>query len=440
MNKIINTFFDPLKINKFLFFYELKIIFSYIKCLFYSNYINLFEKNKILNSIIFIKNSFKINNNIEYYLEFNLIKLNGELAKKFFFKKLKINNSLLIKLMLFDEIEKISQLLIFIRKTLIFISEIEFNTIIPEFYNNKIKNIITLAHHFLYWNEMFRRDHIRLLYCKKLINVFSFDPMLLYENNFINKFIIKKILKFKFLKENSLDSIYDKDYLIDFASFCSILMSHLKKICDEIILWSFESINFIKLSKKIYNNYYLNKHFNLFELIKNKTSKIYGNLINILIIIKNQTFVYFENLYDDKENLLENIFLVKNCLNNFRKSLLLIKFNKKNMYLFSLKSFSTSFNLINYLLIKGLNLNDSYYITNKCINYCITNNINLYNISINELKKISLYFDKDVFFFISLEYSLKLRNTYGDSSINQILKSIKRSKYFLNNIIINFKL
>ncbi|MBY0585343.1 argininosuccinate lyase, partial [Candidatus Carsonella ruddii] len=233
-----------------------------------------------------------------------------------------------------------------------------------------------------------------------------------------------------------------RDYIIIFSQFCNILIMHLSRICEDMIIWSSNKFDFLKLSDKISSGSSImpqKKNPDLFELIRSKTGRIFGNSINILTILKSQALSYNKDNQEDKESLFDNIYTIKNTLNCFRKCILVLKFNKKNMYLSTLKNYSTATDMADYLVNKGLNFRDSHKIVGNCIKYCEKNNVNFFNITLKELKVISNLFEKDIFYVLSIEGSIKNKNIYGATSPNQVLKSIQRSKFFLNNIILKFK-
>lgn len=442
----IDFFLNSFKIDKYLFLYEIKVINSYIKSLYFSNYINFFEKQKLINSLFLIKNNFKKKNveDIHSYLESELIYYNGELGKKIYIGKSRNDQiTTITKIMLIEEINKINILLIFIRKTLLKISEFEFNTPIPGFTHLQIAQPITLGHYLLSWNEMIKRDHINLLNCKKILNNCPIGSGALSGHNYnINRNIIKKILKFKNLTENSIDAVSDRDYIIFFSHFCNTIITHFSRICEDLILWSSNKFNFLLLSDKISSGSSImpqKKNPDLFELIRSKTGRIYGNSVNILTILKSQPMSYNKDNQEDKESLFDNIYTIKNTLNCFRKCLTILKFNKKNMYLSSLMNYSTATDMADYLVKKGLTFRDSHMIVGNCIKYCEKNKLNFYNITLKELKNINYLFEKDIFYFLSIEGSLKNKNIYGGTSPCQVLKSIQRAKFFLNNLILKFK-
>lgn len=432
----IDSYINSFEVDKYLFIYEIKIISSYIKSLYLSNFINFEEKKKFLNSLILIKKNFKYKNieNIHNYIKNELIRYNG--TKILFLNNFNKNEqfNILNKVMLLDEIEKINIQIIFLRKTIISIAEKEFNTLIPSFKNSDIDKPITLGHYLLSWNEMFKRDHINLLNCKKITNFCSFDNEILFKNNYkINKNVIKKLLNFKNINENLIDSISDRDYIVLFSQFCNILIIHLSRICEDIIYWSNKQYKFIDFINKNKKNFYI------FEIIRSKTGRVLGNSINIVTVLKAQSIFNNKDNLEDKESYFDNIYTIKKSLYYFNQCLLTLKFNKKNFYISSLKNYSTNSSIIYYLIKKGESIENANITVNNCINYCNNKKINFFNISLKELKKINLLFENDIFYFLSIESTIKMKTIYGSTSPNQVLKSIQRSKFFLNNIILKFK-
>ncbi|AFP84221.1 putative argininosuccinate lyase [Candidatus Carsonella ruddii HT isolate Thao2000] len=437
----IKIYLNLFNINRFLFNYEIKAFIAYIKSLYLINYINFFEKKKIINSLFIIKKKFLKTNidNINLFLEKEIINFNGELGNKIFFKINKNFQNIIIKLMLKEEIKKIHILIIFIRKCIIFLSKKYFNIPLLGLIFIEYNIPITLGHYLLSWNEMFKRDHLNLFYCKKECDDLFIDINFLTNHNCnINQNIFKKTLNFKYLTENYIDSVNNKDYICFFFHFCNNLIIHLSKICEDLIFFNNEKINFIELSNLfMYYDDILYKKINILQLIKSKIGRLYGNSINILTLLNNQVSSY-NNYQEDKECLFDNIFTIKNLLNCFRIILPIIKFNKKNIYLYLLENYCIKNDIISYLIKKGVTFENSYLIFKNCEKYCIKKKINFFNISLKELKLISNLFKKDIFYFISVEGTINRNNFYGNTNLKQIIKSIQRAKFYLNNIILKF--
>lgn len=442
----IELYLKSFNVDKFLFIYEIKVINAYTKCLFLNNYINYEEKLKIINSLCLIKKKVKNINaeDIHSYLEFELIKYNGDLGKKIYLGKSRNDQiTTITKLMLLDEIEKIHILLIFIRKSIINLAEKEYNSPVPGFTHLQIAQPITIGHYLLSWNEMLKRDHLNLLNCKKSLQYCPLGSAALSGHNYnINRNTIKKFLNFKNLTENSVDAVSDRDYVVMFSHFCNLVITHLSRISEDMIIWSNNNFDFLKLSDLISSGSSImpqKKNPDLFELIRAKTGRIYGNSLSILTILKAQPLSYNKDNQEDKESLFDNIYTIKKTLNSFRKCLPILKFNKKNMYFSSLKNYSTATDMADYLVKKGILFREAHKIVGNCVQYCEKTNINLFNISLNELKKFSNLFEKDIFYDLSIEGSIKNKNVYGGTAPNQVLKSIQRSRFFLNNLILKFK-
>ncbi|AFP84403.1 hypothetical protein [Candidatus Carsonella ruddii] len=387
-------------IDFFLIYYKLKYFYAKIKCLFYLNIINKIQKKKFLNLIINNKKK-KIKNKI--------------LNKTFCF-----NKEIIFNLFLLDEIEKINILIIFIRKILINLSELEYKTI---FYKNEIKKFTTLGYLYLYWNNLLNIDH-ELLFNFKFKNSILSNNIFNFIKNGKNKIlnIMKNLLKFKKIDENTLNENQNNNLSLVF--FLISINNHLNIF--------FDSINslFLNYKNAIYLNYTFNFNFFL-NSFKNNYFKIVKNLENLISINNNKNI---ENIF------LESIYFIKINLNYFRKIISLIKINKKKIYLINFKKEKIFKNIKKYLIFKKINFSDCNIIIKKIYDYIKTKNISIYNITLYELNKINKIFKKDFFYKISFEYKFKKNNFLGSDNYQQILKSIQRAKYLFNKFLIRFKI
>ncbi|BAF35207.1 hypothetical protein CRP_176 [Candidatus Carsonella ruddii PV] len=383
----------------FLVYYKFKFFYAKIKCLFYLNLINVKQKKKFLNLITYCK------------------KKNINIFKKIYF----FDKKIIFQLFLLDEIDKIHILIIFIRKILINLSELEYKTI---FYKNEIKNFTTIGHLYLYWNNLLSIDCNLLLNLKLLTSILPSNIFNFIEIN-KNKLLvlIKNLLDFKSINENVLNKNYD--YYLSFTFFLISINTHLISF--------FEEINYLFLEYKNAIFIFLNSNFFFFyNLFKSDSLKIDNNIKNIINSLKN-----FEII---KPIIIESIYLIKSNLNLFRKIISSIKIKKKKFYLLNFKKEKIFKKIKKYLISKKIKSIDCNIIIKKINNYITIKNINLYNISFYELNKINKNIKKDFFEKISLENKFKKNNFYGSDNYKQILKSIQRAKFALNKTLIKFKI
>ncbi|MGK2931150.1 MAG: hypothetical protein ACSLEG_00985 [Candidatus Carsonella ruddii] len=416
----INKHIDNFKIEKFLFIYEIKIISAYIKSYYLLNLISYEKKKFFLNFLILLKKKILILNikNIINFINNEFIKYDNDFYLKFLFFDKNEKDNIINKFMLLDEIKKINIQMIFIRKSIIFISEKEYKTFFYDF-NKKIFEYNTLGNYFLTINELLKKNHINLFDCEKKINFSLLKNQLPLIKKKINQKKLKQILNFK-NKENYILK-NDVNYILSFSNFCVELILNLSKIYQDILLLKNNNLNYIS-----------NNKINIFEILKIYTSEILSNNMNIYILINNNSFN--ETTTNYVKSHFRNIYIIKKVLYYFNKFILLIKFNKKKLLNNFIKKKNKIIPILYYLYDKKQSIKKSLEILNNCLNYIKKKKKNLYNITLEEFKNINNIFEKNIFnYFIKYKFNKIL------ISFKENLEKIQKEKFYLNNLILKFK-
>ncbi|MGK2912830.1 MAG: hypothetical protein ACSLEI_01035 [Candidatus Carsonella ruddii] len=417
----VSKYIDNFKIEKFLFIYEIKLISAYIKSYYLLNLISYEKKKFFLNFIILLKKKILILNikNIINFINNEFIKYDNDFYLKFLFFDKNEKNNIINKFMLLDEIKKINIQMIFIRKSLIFISEKEHKTFFYDF-SKKIFEYNTLGNYFLSINELLKKNHISLFDCEKKINFSLLKNKLPLLKKKINQKNLKKILNFK-NKENYILK-NDVNYILSFSNFCIELILNLLKIYKDIV--------YLKNNDNL--NFKNNNKINIIEFLKNYSSEILSNNINIYMILNNNSFDEININYI--KPYFRNIYIIKKILYYFNKFILLIKFNKKNLLNNFIKKKNKIIPILYYLYDKKQSIKKSLEILNNCLNYIKKKKKNLYNITLEELKNINNIFEKNIF-----NYFIKYKFNKFPIFFKENLEKIQKEKFYLNNLILKFK-
>ncbi|MEK7256799.1 MAG: argininosuccinate lyase, partial [Bacteroidota bacterium] len=295
---------------------------------------------------------------------------------------------------------------------------------------------ISLAHHLLAHLEMLDRDKSRLADAFKRINIMPLGAEALAGTNYpINREYTAKLLGFPAVSQNSIDAVSDRDFIIEFCSAASILMMHLSRFCEEIVLWSSTEFGFVELSEAFANCSSImpqKKNPEAAELIRGKCGRVYGNLVSLLTLMKSLPLAYNKDMQEDKEPLFDTVDTVKICLAVLDDMLKTAKFKKIPLEKLKSGGFLTATDMADYLAFKkGVPFREAHEITGKTVAYCIDNGKTLEDLQINELQKISRHFDKDAFGYISLENSVDRKNVRGGTARNRVREQIKRWKRLL---------
>ncbi len=334
-----------------------------------------------------------------------------------------------IRLYLRDHVLLIGQELDKLLNALLDLAEQEVNTIMPGFTHLQAAQPITFGHHLLAYFEMFKRDRERLQESFKRINTMPLGSAALAGTSYpINRERTAELLGFERISQNSLDAVSDRDFAIEFASNASLIMMHLSRFSEELILWSSAQFDFISLPDSFCTGSSImpqKKNPDVPELVRGKTGRVTGNLISLLTLMKGQPLAYNKDNQEDKEPLFDSVETIYSCLRIFADMVPNIHANRENMLQSAIKGYTTATDLADYLVKKGLPFRDAHDVVGKAVAYGINSDKDLSEFSLEELQEFNSDIDSDVFDAISLEGSINSRNHLGGTSPKQILNAIK---------------
>ncbi len=293
------------------------------------------------------------------------------------------------------------------------------NTLFPGYTHLQRAQPITFSHHLLAYVEMFDRDISRLNDLYKRIDVMPLGSGALAGTSFnIDRTYVASLLGFKEISNNSIDAVSDRDFIIEFLSSSSLIMMHLSRFCEEIILWSTQEFNFIELDENYSTGSSImpqKKNPDSAELIRGKTGRVYGNLITLLTVMKGLPLAYNKDMQEDKEPMFDTIVTLKGCLKIFIGMIKSMKIKDKNMEKATKSGYMNATDLADYLVKKGLPFRDAHEIVGKIVRYAIEKNSPLEKLSLEEFKKFSNLINDDVYEILDLENILKNIKTIGSA-------------------------
>jgi argininosuccinate lyase len=299
----------------------------------------------------------------------------------------------------------------------------------PGFTHLQAAQPITFGHHLLAYFEMFKRDRERLQESFKRINTMPLGSAALAGTSYpINRERTAELLEFERISQNSLDAVSDRDFAIEFASNASLIMMHLSRFSEELILWSSAQFEFISLPDSFCTGSSImpqKKNPDVPELVRGKTGRVTGNLISLLTLMKGQPLAYNKDNQEDKEPLFDSVETIYSCLRIFADMVPRIDANKENMLSSAIKGYTTATDLADYLVKKGLPFRDAHDVVGKAVAYGIKENKDLSEFTLDELHAFNTSIESDVFDAISLKGSVNSRNHTGSTSPKQILNAIK---------------
>jgi argininosuccinate lyase len=290
---------------------------------------------------------------------------------------------------------------------------------------------VTFGHHLLAWNEMIQRDYERLCDCRKRLNQSPLGSAALAGTSYpIDRDFTAAELGFTKASENSLDSVSDRDFAIEFCAFASLLMTHFSRISEELILWASAQFQFIDLPDRFCTGSSImpqKKNPDVPELVRGKTGRVTGQLISLLTLMKSQPLAYNKDNQEDKEPLFDAVDTVQDCLRAFSDMIPAIKANRESMYEAARRGFSTATDLADYLVCKGTPFRDSHEVVGNAVAYGIEKNKDLSEMSLDELQSFSSLIDQDVFDVLTLEGSVAARNHQGGTAPQQVKAAAERA-------------
>jgi len=337
-----------------------------------------------------------------------------------------------VRLWLRAELDQIRIAIRRLQSGLLDLAEREADTILPGFTHLQTAQPITFGHHMMAWFEMLDRDHDRMLDCAARTNIMPLGAAALAGTTYpIDRHFTADQLTFERPAENSLDAVSDRDFAIEFAAAASILMMHLSRMSEELILWSSAQFNFITLSDSFCTGSSImpqKKNPDVPELIRGKSGRIFGHLMALLTLMKSQPLAYNKDNQEDKEPLFDTVDNLKGSLKVFADMIPAIRCNEDAMRQAALKGFATATDLADYLVRKGAAFRDAHEAVGKSVAYCIENGLELADLDIAQLQDFSSLIGEDVFEFLTLEGSVAARDHIGGTAPTQVRAAIQRAR------------
>ena len=373
---------------------------------------------------------------IHMFVEAELTKRIGDVGKKLHTARSRNDQVALdIKMYLKEEIINIKKLMKDLIECFLNKAEENLETVMPGYTHLQRAQPITFAAHLMAYVEMFKRDYLRLEDCYKKMNYSPLGSGALATTTYnIDRNFVANELGFDGVTLNSIDGVSDRDFVIELSSVISIIMMHLSRFSEEIILWCSWEFKFIELDDAFSTGSSImpqKKNPDICELIRGKTGRTYGNLMTILTVMKGLPLAYNKDMQEDKECIFDSIDTVKICIDTLIPMVDTMLVKKENMKKAAQKGFINATDCADYLVKKGLPFRDAYKITGTIVGICVEKDKTLEELSVDEYKKVSKVFEDDVYEYIDLLNCLKQRNVIGGPSPEKVSEHIKFIKNWL---------
>ena len=439
--KSVETFTSSIPFDKRLWKYDIQGSLAHVKMLKKQKIINSKDADSILLGLEKIrrkmqKGKFQFRDDLEdihMNIEYALIKEIGRTGGKLHTARSR-NDQVAVDLRLFlrSEIKEIQKLIKLLQTVLVKLAEKNIDIIMPGYTHLQKAQPVLLSHHLLAYFEMFERDRERLGNCVERVDVLPLGSGALAGTTLpINRRYTARLLKFSSISSNSIDAVSDRDFVIEFLSAASLLMVHLSRFSEELVLWSSAEFGFIELPDAYSTGSSImpqKKNPDVPELIRGKAGRVFGHLMALLVILKGLPLAYNRDLQEDKVPLFDTVDTVKACTAMLTEMMPKIKFNKKVMLKSALAGYSTATDLAEYLARKGVPFRDSHKITGRIVKHCFEKKKSLMELNLKEFKKFSKIIDKDIFDYLAVESSINKKNSYGGTARKRVINRIKQIK------------
>jgi argininosuccinate lyase len=336
-----------------------------------------------------------------------------------------------IRLFLRSSIDLIAAELSRLQLGLITLAKDNSDTVMPGFTHLQAAQPVSFGHHLLAWNEMLERDYGRLLDCRKRMNQSPLGAAALAGTSYpIDRHLTAELLGFDKPTENSLDSVSDRDFAIEFCSFAAALLTHLSRFSEELVLWTSIQFNFVELPDRFCTGSSImpqKKNPDVPELVRGKVGRVNGNLVSLLTLMKGQPLAYNKDNQEDKEPLFDTVDTVLDCLRAYADMVPAIIPNKQQMRSAATTGFSTATDLADYLVRRGMAFRDAHEVVGKAVSHGIATAQDLSEMSLAELRKFSRDINEDVFEVLTVEGSIAARDHHGGTAPAQVLAAAQRA-------------
>jgi argininosuccinate lyase len=337
-----------------------------------------------------------------------------------------------IRLYLRDEIGAVLGYLEQLETALLAQAEANLDTIMPGYTHLQTAQPVLFAHHLLAYVEMFKRDAGRLDDCRRRLNISPLGAGALAGTTFpIDREFVARQLGMAGVTRNSLDSVSDRDFALEFCSAGAIVMVHLSRLAEELILWSSADFSFIDLSDGFCTGSSImpqKKNPDVPELVRGKSGRVFGNLMALLTVMKSLPLAYNKDMQEDKEPLFDTLDTVKGSLKIFADMIGEMRVRPEKMRAAASRGFSTATDVADYVVRKGIPFRQAHEIVGKCVRYCIEQGKDIPELSLEEFRKFSPVIEEDIYQYVTLEASVNARKATGGTAREAVVREIARAR------------
>jgi len=439
-DELVEKFNASIDVDKRLYESDIEGSKAHLKMMANESIITKDEADTLVAGLEKVKQKIK-NNEIEFsasledihmHIEDALGKVAGDVARKLHTGRSRNDQIALdVRIYLKKETNIIIDLLDGFQKALIRMAQNHLDVIMPGYTHLQRAQPVLFSHHLMAYYEMFKRDIERFKDCYKRIDVMPLGTAALAGTTYpLNREFTKDVLSFSKVSDNSIDSVSDRDFVIEFISHASIAMIHFSRLSEELILWSSSEFAFITISDAFTTGSSImpqKKNPDVAELVRGKTGRVIGNLVSILTLMKSLPLAYNKDMQEDKEPLFDTIDTLKICTDVYTRMFENIKIHKERMFDACSRGFLNATDLADYMVSKGMAFRNAHAKAGQAVAFALSQGKELNELTIEEFKDLSDLIEKDVYTFITIEQMISRRTSYGGTSFDNVNKAVKKA-------------
>jgi argininosuccinate lyase len=342
-----------------------------------------------------------------------------------------------IRLFLRDEIKGTDEDIKDLQGSLVEQAKANLGAVMPGFTHLQHAQPVLFSHHLMAYYEMLRRDRQRLSACLGRVDVSPLGSAALAGTSLpVDSKVTAELLAFPELSRNSIDAVSDRDFIIEFTSAAALIMMHLSRMCEELILWCSTEFNYIELSESFCTGSSImpqKKNPDVPELIRGKSGRVYGHLMSLLTVMKGLPLAYNRDLQEDKEPLFDTVDTVRQSLRILARLWEHVTVNKARMEKMASSGFTLATDVAEYLVIKGMGFRQAHRVVGKMVRYCLEESKELEEMTLQEFKGFASVISEDIYNILNLKNSVDSRNSVGGTSLQQVREAITRAEEELSS-------
>jgi argininosuccinate lyase len=451
MDESVETFTASIDVDKRLYSYDIQGSIAHCRMLAKVSVISDEEADELVKGLEKIKKDieqgkFQYSDSLEdihMHIETNLAEEIGKTAQKLHTARSRNDQVALdVRMYLRDATHQIIRLLLDLRQVFLNLAKSHMETILPGYTHLQRAQPVLLAHHLMAYYEMFQRDTERFIDSVKRIDVMPLGSAALAGTTYpIDRNYTAELLGFSKVSNNSIDSVSDRDFIIEFMSAASICMIHLSRLSEELVLWSSTEFNYIELPDAFATGSSImpqKKNPDVPELVRGKTGKVFGNLMALLTMMKSLPLSYNRDMQEDKASLFETVDLLYACIDIYIKMLPKITVNKEAMHRATVTGYLNATDLADYLVSRGMSFREAHHCVGKAVGHALSEKKELHELSLVQLQSFSPLIKENVFHVLTPEMMVDRRTSAGGTAKSNVSNAIKAAEKKLSDEISHY--